>query len=540
MKKIFLILLLLLPSLAWGIGYSTIGDTSNITITRTAGAMDSAWAVFYLNTAAVDSFKAIPIAGSSHKTCYDSTIALTNAGTYRVRMYMFSGDALVDSLWDTWHNESASTPDDWTQNDSAVFYGLVWSAAGDTTKTIDSVGLDGINASSIAGNAIGKAEIADGSIDMDEIHAEVIDAIWNEDMSTHTTVSSFADSLRDIYKTINALNDISVNDIMRADTTGHSTDSSTFYAYLFSRLADIEEDSSGGGGSVSAETEAQIDSILIWADSIMTNLGPSTVPVHDKFGTMTGLGGDDIKTYFSTRIEQVKNAVWGQSADSAFAGGSMGDSAKYWGRSGSLSGSGANTVNVYIYDADTNGIFPNMVHLQTSGGGSDYYDETDSDGLSVFALANGTYLAWGSANGYSQTTVPDTVVVSSATTDTVYMAANTISAPNLPDRCTAYIYTYDITTDTTENAILEVTVANGPGPWIAADDSSAIMIPKKITATTDTSGKAEIVLWQSAEVVNADDITETIKYNFTLRKSNLFNWKATDRTVPSDSIWQIK
>ena len=119
MKRL-LLLILLIPTLAWGsFGYSTVGDTSNLTVTHTS-AIDSAWVVFYLNTVAVDSVRCDPVAGSSHKTCRDSTLALTVPGTYFTRIYMFASDALLDSLFGIWHNEPgwADIADVWRNQDT--------------------------------------------------------------------------------------------------------------------------------------------------------------------------------------------------------------------------------------------------------------------------------------------------------------------------------------------------------------------------------------------------------------------------------------
>ena len=113
MKKLFL-LLILLPGLALAQGSSTKGKETTVTWAYTA-ACDSAWMVFGYDGDAgdpdtanmYDSLKLIPcFSGTGKELCGDG-LDLDSIGSHVVKMYCFSGDAVIGIRVGKWEQKAA-------------------------------------------------------------------------------------------------------------------------------------------------------------------------------------------------------------------------------------------------------------------------------------------------------------------------------------------------------------------------------------------------------------------------------------------------
>lgn len=159
---------------------------------------------------------------------------------------------------------------------------------------------------------------------------------------------------------------------------------------------------------------------------------------------------------------------------------------------------------------------------------------TDVNGKRILELDSDSFFVATVHNNYTEAL--DTIVVAvGGQTDTVWVTPINPAAASAPNMCNVYFDTWAIVGDTVVGAKLEATIYNSKPPY-RDSDSSVIMIPRKITAYTDNTGRATIGLVRSSE---ATDITgNNITYTFTLSKSNYFKAKFENRVVPDTSTWK--
>ena len=113
MKKLILILLLFAtPAMAEGVGFSTEGDSTVVTVTLN-NARDSAWVRFAFGEGSFyDSVKASPIAGSSNKNLKSTKLDLDSLGGHYVEALTFTSDAVADTVIGQWfHTNTLSKLD---------------------------------------------------------------------------------------------------------------------------------------------------------------------------------------------------------------------------------------------------------------------------------------------------------------------------------------------------------------------------------------------------------------------------------------------
>lgn len=231
-----------------------------------------------------------------------------------------------------------------------------------------------------------------------------------------------------------------------------------------------------------------------------------------------------------TTAEEVKNAVWGQAADTAFAAGSMGDSAKYWGRAGA-SGSGNRLCSLFVWDgtsALTNG------KTRMTSGATTHTADISGAGFAVYNLDDATWVGLVTASGYSQDTIPQTFIITAAVKDTFNMTANTPGAAVLPGAVNCYVYTYDMGVDTLQGATLTAR-PSGHGPW--TDSLGVIVLVSEKTAVSDDSGYVKIELYPTHYVTNADG--DSLKYDFEFNHPTTFRARFPERVVPDSVNWEI-
>jgi hypothetical protein len=302
-----------------------------------------------------------------------------------------------------------------------------------------------------------------------------IDGIWNEDTTGHNTAKSFAVMLKDTTAYQGAAGGASAAEVWNYD------------------ISDFDDTSSG-----------------IRAGQFMFNVGlndqsHSTATLQMKVGDYAGGAGDD---------NNLKDDIDAISA---------------------ASGSGPRLCSLMVVDATPAAITGGFTRM--TSGATTYTSDISGDGYAVYSLTDATWSGLVYIPGYAQDTIPQTFVVTASMKDTMTMTAQTVTGADDPDKCNAYLWVFDIFGDTIMNAKLTAEI-NGNGPWFATDDSAAIIIPKKISATSDDTGYVFIPLWRSSEVVDAEDNNPT--FNFTLEKSRYLKWSVEDVTIPDASTYWIK
>lgn len=198
------------------------------------------------------------------------------------------------------------------------------------------------------------------------------------------------------------------------------------------------------------------------------------------------------------------------------------------------SGSGANACSIYV---KAGAVFVQGVNvrLQASGGGANYFDGTDSDGLSVFALDDGTYYGYATLTGYSQNVIPDTFTFTSDYNDTLLITKHSPAAAINPNAVTVYAYTYDMNADTLKGALLKAS-PRGNGPW--TDSTGNIVLISEVQARSDDSGYVSIELYPTHYVTNAEG--DSLKYNFEFTHPRAFRASWILKTVPDSATWKLR
>ena len=271
-----------------------------------------------------------------------------------------------------------------------------------------------------------------------------------------------------------------------------------------------DEDSTGHWTSpnmafVSGQTGAS-QAVIDTVNKILASVGnKSDTSITIKLGAYDGTGGDD------TNVKEDIDAI------------------------SAASGSGPRLCSLAAVDANDDHITDGETRM--TSGATTYTADISGKGWAVYSLTDATWSGLVYATGYVQDTIPQTFEVTASMKDTLTMTAVSIPNPSAADKVTCYIDTYNIMGAVVQNATLTATVCDN-GPWFAVDDSSAIMIPTKVSARTNSSGRATIELWESAEVRNA--LGDNPTFDFILEKSRYFKWSVEDRSTPDADNWQIK
>jgi hypothetical protein len=242
-----------------------------------------------------------------------------------------------------------------------------------------------------------------------------------------------------------------------------------------------------------------------WEDtnSVLNVLLDLTYSIMNKLGDYSGASGDDnnIKDDFS----------------------GLGDT-----------GSGANACSIYV-ESSTGGVQGVNVRLQASGGGSNYYDATNSDGWAVFALDDGTYYGYAFMPNYTQSTIPETTTFTADIKDTIAVTANTISSPSNPALIRAYVHTWDVLGDSVGSAVFRVIPRTNNKAWsyISGADTVAI-VPREHFAITDSAGYGYLDIFPSASIKSGVD---SLKYDFVITKQGYSPWYTRNRVAPASNWW---
>ena len=155
------------------------------------------------------------------------------------------------------------------------------------------------------------------------------------------------------------------------------------------------------------------------------------------------------------------------------------------------------------------------VRMQASGGASNYYQYTNTDGLAIFSLDDGTW--YGNIEGtvmYSlDTTLHQTFAISSDINDTIMVTAVSISAATDTGYCNLYLYVHDYIEgdDIAMNAVLKAT-PNGTYKTLTGDT----YMEDSYSATADSTGKIQLSLLRSSMAVPQNNDRDSLRYNIVL------------------------
>jgi hypothetical protein len=312
-----------------------------------------------------------------------------------------------------------------------------------------------------------------------------------------------------------------VNDVISADkiaddafTSDHFADSAllgiNFDTDYYDTLTQIVSDNAG--------TVTLPDSLFDKIDSILTSTGDSlnihvgragsstpTVSLHMKQGDYSGAAGSNIEDDFDTVLVKIAAIAIG-------------------------SGSGANACTIYA-KAGSDFIQGVNVRLQSSGG-TDYYDDTDSDGKAVFTLDDGTYYGYATVTGHTQDVIPDTFTFTADYNDTLLM---TPFAPTAPagDLTTLYNWIVDGNDQPIKNVEIEAYIPQKF--WPVKNTNKAIKAQHAVR--TDSAGLWELPIFGN-DIVLTDqgDSSSYWMVTATNRGDQIFKHKVT---VSSDSSTQL-
>jgi hypothetical protein len=410
-----------------------------------------------------------------------------------------------------------ATPSQWDVTDSAIFYGLVWSAAVDTTKEIDAVASNGISIDNDFTGNWGTAQFEDSVFYVGNFKVGNVGANgWIREGAFQTDAIN-SDAIKDGAIRAEELGGTAADEI--ADSTWLSDTLSTGDSGQMGEWMTL---GGSGGAGIGDSTITRIDSIynaVGWPGESW-----SPVTLHMKQGAYTGATGNNIEDDF----------------DSVFA-----DIAAL-----SLTGGGTEPETIIVLSVgDTTQIQTAVVVVRTLDQSTVKVPglTTDVNGKLILELGDGvgtdSFFVATSHNNYIYKT--DTIAVASGGgTDTVWMTQFSPNSPTDTGKVTLYVWTDDILGDTLEGATFAVTPITKSKNW--RTDGGRVILPQTVTKATDSLGYAEIEVYQSAYVhpykyKNGafETDADSLKYNITIYKSDYGRFDIYNYTAPSDTSDQI-
>ncbi|HHA19540.1 MAG TPA: hypothetical protein ENK70_07530 [Methylophaga sp.] len=121
---------------------------------------------------------------------------------------------------------------------------------------------------------------------------------------------------------------------------------------------------------------------------------------------------------------------------------------------------------------------------------------TDVNGVRILELDVASYFASITANNYIRIT--DTIAVAQDSTWTLYMSEFDPGSPSDTGQCIVYVYAGNLI-DTLVGADFRA-IPLGKGNWKHSD--GRLIIPETVSSQTNSSGYAELTIWQTHEVTN--------------------------------------
>ena len=148
--------------------------------------------------------------------------------------------------------------------------------------------------------------------------------------------------------------------------------------------------------------------------------------------------------------------------------------------SGGGSGTGPFTVKTYVKDDDDDYLNARDVRLESSGGGSNYWAETNTSGYATFNVDSGTYIVYVEETPrYTQDVSPDTFTFTTDYTDTVLMTDNDAHL------CGLYGYVYDMNNQPLKNASVNISIPDNYWPV----SYGGVSVRARASVKTDANGK---------------------------------------------------
>ena len=291
----------------------------------------------------------------------------------------------------------------------------------------------------------------------------------------------------------------------------------------------------GGGGGLTAEEGAQLDSLITFLiDSVYAATGFQALTdspparygtIHEKLGQWAGTGTDDIKSILGDYVARTIMATLDSTLDRI---GPFGDSSVastpftvfYWldqkirlkvdsiltsmgfdttdlhTKVDALVGAGigANTCTLYVWDTgNTITVSGINVRANNLSGANQGQNRSNANGIAVLNLDDGDYnLVISMNSGYIQTTNPQPFTVSGATNDTIKVTWFSPSAP-AGDICMVYNYDKGVYDNPFQGVWVTATIPQRF--WPLRYSGQAINATHKVK--TDSLGKWELPIYPS-------------------------------------------
>jgi len=195
-----------------------------------------------------------------------------------------------------------------------------------------------------------------------------------------------------------------------------------------------------------------------------------------------------------------------------------------------FSGEGAELCSLYVLDSsDSSAISGCKVRVKNNAlTTTEAYWQTGSSGLFEVSLYDGSYWVEPFKPGYTFSTSPESIAVSSGLVDTIFGAAFDPGSPSSPSLCRAWGYIYDFTGD----SLMGVTVSAKPHKSPLRDSTGVILDHHAVTDTTDVHGYWYIDVYATVNTV------PNTKYQFKAYYPSGTVVKK-DVTVPDSSSWRF-
>lgn len=361
--------------------------------------------------------------------------------------------------------------------------------AGDTAVSITP------NATSGTGLYVGSGSTGDAAIFNSASGNDI-----NATLTEVDTVLNDHDNLANLDEAISGIDD---NPWNNAD----SDTGSGMGAWMQSYFSDIEEDSSG---AVSIDYEQfwyNIDSTnadtSIIGEWLVNNLGGVASVPESLLAVVTV-----INSYLDIAVSAARDSI--MNALPCYAGAS-----EY-------------LVILKVFDESDNGL-SNTNLTVTNGGDATFYPETNANGIDSIYLAAGSWYVYAYNGTYLQNTIPQTVTVSAAMTDTIEMTSQSTGSGFVRFWAMAFDYQNG-------SAIEDATLTVRPTKygWINTS-TGGTYLPRIITADTDSTGLVSIIVPRTSSVTASG--SDSLKYNITFGKTEWFDLKATN-VIGRDSVSQ--
>ncbi len=281
--------------------------------------------------------------------------------------------------------------------------------------------------------------------------------------------------------------------------------------------------------------EVTVSTGAVYADTVLRP--PQTMVAEDTVTTGDTLAVKKDSLIYQgagSSAEGIKNAVWGQVADTAFAAGSMGDSAKGWGATGAApGGSGAFSCSLFAYNSGwiPNGGSPAITsgNIRMISGVNDYILPINADGWAIFSLDGGTWTSYITALRFLQDTIPQTFTFSADYVDTLTMTSFSPTQPT-GDLTTLYNWIVDGNDQGKKNVVVEAYIPNKFWPVKNANKA----INARHSTKTDSVGYWELQIFGNDIVLT--DQGDSSSYWMATAEDGSFKHKVT---VSSDSSTQL-